>query len=300
MLPNFICPGEAKCGTTTLYNILKQHTDIYLPEAKEPFLFVMSEWEHKVKNYESKHYAGVSNESVIGDMTTWYLYPEYVPQRIYNTLGPDVKFVILLRNPVDRAFSHYLHRRRKGEETKKFEKAISLEKKRLAKSRYNMLHYSYLDRGYYSSHIKNYLKFFPAENFRYFLFEEFIGNPEKVAKEIFRFLDIDENQNIDYNIHSNKSYMIKRKYAIRLMSKRGGLAGKIRRILSRKLKNKLKERISKPSSNPVEKIDIKTAQSLMQQYTQEIHELEELIGRDLSIWIDKYDIDADKMKGKND
>ena len=131
-LPNFMCIGAAKSGTTSLYDILKQHSDIFLPSFKEPHFFdIPSVYQNGIEWYEKTYFQSVKNEKCIGDFSPTYLFDEHAPERILNDLGDNVKFIIILRNPVDRAYSHYLHSKRDEHENLSFKDALSLEKNRV-------------------------------------------------------------------------------------------------------------------------------------------------------------------------
>ena len=102
-LPNFICLGAAKSGTTTLYDILRQHPEIYISTFKEPHFFDIPEnYKNGIDWYE-KNYFKNADKRVIPEFTPSYFFDKESPKRIFNDLGDKVKFVVLLRHPVDRA-----------------------------------------------------------------------------------------------------------------------------------------------------------------------------------------------------
>ena len=95
-LPNFMCIGAAKCGTTSLYDILKQHTDVFIPSFKEPHFFDISTvYENGISWYEKTYFRGVKEEKCIGDFTPTYLFDKNAPQRISSNLGNNLKFIII-------------------------------------------------------------------------------------------------------------------------------------------------------------------------------------------------------------
>ena len=164
MLPNFICPGAAKAGTTSLFQVLNQHSEIYLPDVKETFFFWNNDFYKGKKWYEEKYYKNVVNEKIIGDITPLDMYFDYVPERIQKTLGSNIKIIFMLRNPANRAFSHYLMSLRQGFETKSFEEALNLESLRLKGSVEDQRFFSYSDRGFYGKQIALFQKIFKREN----------------------------------------------------------------------------------------------------------------------------------------
>lgn len=240
MLPNFICPGAAKSGTTTLFELLNQHPDIFLPEVKETFFFWNSDYYNGSEWYEKQYFDNVKNEKIIGDITPLDMYFDYIPKRIHDTLGANIKILFILRNPAERAFSHYLMSVRQRFESKSFEEAISLEENRLTNGELDdKRHFSYTDRGFYGKQIQNFLNYFSIENMHFVLFEEFVKRPEIITKEIFRFLHVEENININYRIHSNKGYTIKYIKLHNLLINVYNRYDLINRIFPKKLKNKI-------------------------------------------------------------
>ena len=146
-LPNFLCVGAQKAGTTTLYDILKQHPEICLPVEKETHFF----------NKEARYLKGVTwwlkrcfsnynNEKILGDITPEYLFFKKVPNRIFNTLGRDIKIIIIVRDPVARAYSQYLMSVTRGFEHLSFDDAIKIESTRIKDNKFNYNHFSYINR----------------------------------------------------------------------------------------------------------------------------------------------------------
>ena len=140
-LPDFIIPGAAKSGTTSLYQILNQHPDIFFPKSKkEPFYFSFGgekpnyedEQFNAIPVYQTDDYLNLYTEAddsqICGDASTSYLYlhEESIAnmKKLYGDDLAEVKVIIILRNPVDRAFSHYTYLVRNGFENRPFEEAI--------------------------------------------------------------------------------------------------------------------------------------------------------------------------------
>ena len=176
-LPNYMFIGAAKSATTTFFDILKKHEDIFVPKFKEPHFFNIDENYFKgIDWYKKTYFTDINNESVIVDFTPTYLYYKLCAERIFDSLGPNVKFVIILRNPVDRAYSHYNHSKRDGHEVSSFENAVKLENERIEKFRdkndfLSELRCSYISQGLYFEMISAYLKYFDLNNFFIINFE---------------------------------------------------------------------------------------------------------------------------------
>jgi len=226
-LPNFMVLGASKSATTTLYNILKNHDDIYAPSFKEPHFFnITNNFKKGLEWYEDTYYHSSDDYKAIIDFTPTYFYTPSCAQRIYESLGADMKFIIILRNPVDRAYSHYLHSKRDGYENKDFIDALISEKSRIDSSRQkddilSELRFSYLAQGDYYKMLTNYLKYYSLDNFLIINFESEIANGlELTSKRISDFLDIDLS-NLDLNLHSNKSGTSRFSFLQKLMMKNG-------------------------------------------------------------------------------
>jgi hypothetical protein len=104
---SFYCIGTQKAGTTTLHDILKTHSQIYLPENKEAHFFDRNDRFNKGINwYLNYFFSSVKNEKAIGSFTPEYIFFPKVAKRIYESLGTNIKFIVILRNPVERAISN--------------------------------------------------------------------------------------------------------------------------------------------------------------------------------------------------
>jgi len=296
MLPNFICPGAAKCGTSALYNLLKQHPDVFLSMPKEIHFFDRDvNYKKGISWYKTKYFSKVQNEKIIGEITPAYMYLDYVPERIFKCLGKDIKFIFMLRNPVDRAYSHYWHTYRNGQERETFIKAIEMEAERIKNSNNRAnIRYSYIDRGFYSEQIRRYLEYFPKNNMKFILFEDFIKDTSRVMKEIFHFLEIPVVNNINYNILKNEFRIYRNLLLVKFFNLPSikefirGIKNWLNSSLSlfnpEKSMNKLSYLIKyKPFKKPY--IKLETRKMLNDVYYDDIKKLEKLINEDLSLWI---------------
>ena len=225
-LPNFMCLGAAKSGTTTLFDVLRQHPDVYMPAFKEPHFFDIPEnYNNGIEWYE-KNYFKNANTKVVADFTPSYFFDKEAPKRIFESLGGKVKFVVILRNPVDRAYSHYLHSKRDDHEDLEFKEALTNESSRLNKYEENgdylsYLRQSYVSQGLYSEMLERYLEYFSLDNFIFIQFEEeFIKHREETIIKILNFLEID-NFDLRIDIKSNPASKEKSKTLKRIMKKRG-------------------------------------------------------------------------------
>ena len=204
-LPNFLIIGAQKAGTTSLYHYLEQHPQIYMSPEKEPGFF---DFEGEKPNFRGpgdcdtytqvttdlKSYCslfqGVSHEIAIGEATTWYLYSPKAPQRIKHYI-PDIKLIVILRNPVDRAYSAFMHAVRDSRETlTDFAQALDREKERIEKN-WEYL-WRYQDMGFYSVQLQRYFEQFDRSQIAIYLYEDLNAHPAALLKNMFQFLGVDD------------------------------------------------------------------------------------------------------------
>lgn len=292
-LPNFICVGAQKAGTSTLHNLLKQHPDICLPKEKETHFFINGEdkYAQGISWYSQYFFTHCQEEKMIGEISPGYLYMDYIPKRLCHDLGTDLKLIFLLRNPIQRAYSGYLMTKRIAADPLDFEEAIIQEAERIGKDEKSLKMYSYGSRGLYNKQIEEYLKYFPIENMFFIVFEtELIQNTKKTMQELCNFLDLspfsfqlDIQKNIAREAKSKK--LMHFLYADRFLS----LRKKLKYILpSKKLRNQIKFTIGRMNSKTIvkkENIKPDTIVKLKKYFYKDIKSLEKLIGKDLSHWL---------------
>ena len=197
--PNFFIVGAARCGTTSLWEYLRQHPDIYMPpviEQKEPSFFCdlygVEWWDFYLTLFE----AGKGKKR-IGEASTPYMSsPESASQ--IKAVVPDAKIIITLRNPVVRAYSLYKWMHHNGyEKLPSFREALDAEPKRkndeAFKTNNGQYYYNFLyfESGLYHDQVKRYLDLFPRNQIHISIFEEFIKEPLQGVQHLFRFLEVD-------------------------------------------------------------------------------------------------------------
>jgi len=290
-LPNYMFLGAAKSATTTYYDILKNHKEVFVPKFKEPHFFNFDKnFSKGIDWYSQTYFGNVSKEKAIIDFTPTYLYSNLCAERIFNCLGPKMKFVVILRNPVDRAYSHYNHSVRDGHEEKSFIDAINLEPKRIDKFKKNNdflseLRCSYISQGLYFNMLNSYLKYYSINDFLIINFdEEVIKNINKTKTKLSDFLNIDLTD-LDFNVHSNKSAKSKNKLIQTLINKDNILRKVLkffvpqmsRQILRNRIKN-----LNKKEFNYNLISDKKRKIIYDKYFSDDIKKLEEIIGRKMN------------------
>jgi len=229
LVPDFMIIGAQKAGTTSLYNYLSAHPSIAPIYIKEPhffdlyfnkgFLWYRSHFPTIAQKYYVNHFQ--KRAFITGEASPYYLPHPLAPTRVAMTL-PKVKLILVLRNPIDRAYSQYQHQvRQPGVEPLSFEEALDLEEERLAGEEQKMLenknyisfnhrHYSYLTRGRYIDQILIWMKFFPKDQFLILRSEDLYSNPAAVLEGTFAFLHVPhvalKEQREGYRQYNKASY----------------------------------------------------------------------------------------------
>ncbi len=173
-LPSFFVIGAQKAGTTTLHNWLIQQPDICLPVCKETQFFSSNDKYKLGIDWYIGQFPKRKRNSIIGEIDPDYLFFKETPCRI-STWIKSVKIIIIFRNPIDRAYSHYLMTVRRGYEKLQFDEALLAESERLSVQDdvFAMQHYSYMTRGKYFEQVKRYLDAFPNSEFLFVKFDDF-------------------------------------------------------------------------------------------------------------------------------
>jgi len=206
-LPDFYIAGTQKGGTTSLHFLLANHTQIYFPRSPQEIHFFDIESNYrKGASWLADFYSDAPKNAVTGLTSPFYMYLEHVPERIH-ALTPSVKFLFTLRNPVDRAYSHYWNSVRYGYESLSFEEAIANEPDRLASGLdFAKRHFSYIDRGRYKRQIERFETLFGKESTLVLSQDELRDSPMKVLDKCTVFLNItsinEESVFQDHKVHN--------------------------------------------------------------------------------------------------
>lgn len=211
--PNYIIIGTMKGGTTSLYSYLCMRPDVHPATAKEIHYF--DNHYHQGTSWYKTHFPMKKEMlpgQITGESSPYYLAHPCVPERIYRLL-PEVKLIVLLRNPVERAYSHYQHNRRLNREPLTFDKALESEDERIAGEEkkmsdnpkycsYNHPVFSYKRRGLYAEQLKRWLQYFPREQLLIIKSEDFFDNPKLITDQVCEFLGLKPYENGVYEKHN--------------------------------------------------------------------------------------------------
>ena len=302
MRPTFLIIGAAKSGTTSLYHYLRQHPDIFMPEVKEPRFFAYlddppamvgpgdaesNEAAGAVYTHEAYRalFAGAEEGQAVGEASVNYLYSETAPRRIAESL-PDAHLFAVLRNPIERAYSHYLHLLRSGREPlRDFEAALDAEEKRRNEGWEWSWHYTRM--GFYYEQLTRYLDHVDPDQLTVYLFDDFKADNLAVTQDIFRTIGVGDDFVPDESLTHEKTgvpisdwfqtFLLNPDHPFRRAS-RYILSDEMRTWGLKVLKNL---NLSKPPMEPA------VRERLAALYADDIHQLEALLGRDLSHWLDE-------------
>ncbi len=299
-LPNFFIIGAAKSGTSSLYMYLKQHPEIYMSPIKEPHYFSFDNVSkhtkgpgdpiHKaITNFDKYQslFDNVTTEKAIGEASTSYLYRPEAPIRIYEIL-PEAKFIAILRNPVDRAFSAYMHVvRDKRENTKNFSEALKLESKRIRDGWEPIWHFTAV--GYYFQQLSRYFNLFNKNQIKIILYDDLIQHQKNVISNIFQFLEVDNGflpvSNVHYNVSGKQKNSILFFLINQLLNKPNPIRWSARKLFSDVYRgnfaNMIKQINLRKQTIP---LDIKI--KLIKVFKDDILLLQNLIQQDLSHWLE--------------
>jgi hypothetical protein len=187
---DFILAGAQKSGTTALHYFLSRHPDITMGDQQEMHFFDNDPSFVSHVDYEQlhRHYPLLDQSTIAGDCTPSYFYHEPAAERIWK-YNPQIKLLIILRNPVDRAFAHWNMQRFKGREPLDFFDAVREEQTRIAGApSAEARRFAYVDRGFYGRQLARLFKLFPREQVKVVKFEEFNEKQPETLTSIFSFL----------------------------------------------------------------------------------------------------------------
>ncbi len=222
-LPDFMIIGAQKSGTGSLYAYLSQHPQL-LPSYKKEVHFFDGGLIPNIDNFEKgqawyrAHFPfrkNVSTHSRTFEASPSYIFSPLTPRRIFD-LVPEVKLIAVLRNPTERAISHYFHEKRKGRESMPIKEALQEEEKRLESVIDNkdyksniFIRHSYKGHGLYKRQIERFLKYFPWQQILVLNSEEFFSEPYNTLRQVFEFVGVDTGFKVKdltpRNVAKNKS-----------------------------------------------------------------------------------------------
>jgi hypothetical protein len=224
VLPDFIIIGAQRSGSTSLYNYLVKHPGV-VPGLMKEMHYFDTHFNKGISWYRSffplsstaqKLERSHQHKIITGESTPYYLFYPHAPRRMQSTI-PEIKLIVLLRNPVERAYSHYQHEVKLGLEDLPFGDAIEREKSELPgetskimkdENYHSFIHqnYSYLSRGIYIEQLEVWDKYFSMDNMLVLKSEDLFSKPGDVLDQACKFLGIKKHAFSEYQIHNSLPY----------------------------------------------------------------------------------------------
>ena len=301
-LPNFLIIGAAKAGTSALFHTLRQHPQVYMSPYKEPKFFAFESPEELTfkaadggsapvnftavlerSKYEQL-FDDARGELALGEASPQYLYVEKSPSRI-RALAPQMKLVVILRNPIERAYSSYLHLIRDGLEPLDFGAALDAEPERLAQN-YGFL-YRYTDMGFYTDQLARYDEAFPRDQLLVLLHDDLRSDPAATYRRLFQFLGVDDSFNPPTSEEPNRSGVPRNRALHRLLNPSATVKRRLWDAVPRPLAEPLLRMQTRVVNRNLERQPMPEPQRewLRDVFRDEITRLERRLETDLSHWI---------------
>lgn len=308
-MPNFIIIGAIKAGTTALYHYLKQHPQIYMSLTKETNFFALESLEvdfywpgsqeklsHNsikiiqayrnsmvtdIETYRAQ-FLEVADELAIGEASPCYLYSPKAAERIRQFI-PSAKLIVILRNPVDRAYSNFLHCIRDGlEPLTDFSQALEEENLRIQSNWW--WGFYYLNLGFYYIQLKRYFEIFNRSQIKVYLYEDLNTNPIGLLHKTFEFLSVDPTFVPDITTRHNATGIPRNKVLHALLTRSNLVKQGIKQYVPTQvyqpiLNNLMSQNLVKPQ------LALDLRRKLIGVYRNDIFKLQHLIQRDLSEWL---------------
>jgi hypothetical protein len=295
--PNFFIVGGPKCGTTAMVEFLRTHPEVFICEPKEPNFLADNMPDLKFVDSEIEYlnlFKNAAKAKIIGDASIFYMFSKIAIKNIFD-LNPDAKILVMLRNPLEMVPSfHQQILFTLDEDEKDFEKALekeSLRKENLHIPKHcrstKLLHYSEIAK--YGEQLENIYQFFPSEQVKILLFDDFKNNNRKCYLEVLKHLELDDDGRVDFP-RINEAKKAKNKIINRIVNRPPKFAKTLakfaRRILNRPrlgilntLDHMNRDKLDK---KPISK---KAKQKLIDIYISDIKKTEIILKTDLRFWV---------------
>lgn len=279
----------AKAGTTSLHDYLRQHPGLYLPFGKELHYFDAGDEEFRtgLEDY-LQHFRGAGDRPSGEATPSYFRNVDPVAPRmreLYEESPP--RFLLLFRDPVRRAYSHYLHNLSEGREASSFRSALAAEREDPDRSRAEWK--AYFGDGLYAETLEAWREHFPADRFLILLSSELRERTDAALREAFRFLGVDPSVEIDTDRRLNRTGERSSRLLGRLLAPLPfSLPSLVRRWAPRRLRllvDQLVRRLSTGNGSDRPSLDPELERELRERYAPHVRRLEEMIDRDLSDWL---------------
>lgn len=285
MKPNFLVVGAAKSGTTWLQLCLEEHPEVYVPLIKEVHFFSYPKQYAKGFEWYQSFFAQCDRESAVGEISPSYLVSSQAPQRIYD-FNPNMQIIAILRNPIQRAYSHYCMSLCSNLVTKDINRELSP----------NTTTNNLVAHGMYFDYINEYIKLFGAHNVKVLIYEDLVQNPKDFIQQIYAFLKVDsefEPSNLYKRSNQKKALPKYAKTFSWLQAgqewlKRNSIKGRAAiNYLRRSGYFKIVHRLNR-SDEEFPTLSPEIGKNLANFYQEDVIKTSQILDRDLSVWLEPY------------
>ncbi len=295
-LPTFSVVGAPKCGTTSLFHYLGQHPGIFLPRQKELHYFTYDILVSRVAGPGDDHvvryacatraeyeraFEPATTEPALGDVSPSYFEHPEVATRIRDELD-DPRVVILLRNPIERTYSQYMHLVRDTRETLTFCEALDAEPERVEDGWGNIWHYT--SNSFFADPLQTYLDTFGSERTKVILFRDFIQQPEETLSDLCGFLEVDPGWRFESTAVHNRSGRPRSRLLAAFATRPGPVVKRIVRALPEPLVRTAKQALSRANVREKAEMDPDSRERLRELFQEDVARVADLLERDLGFW----------------
>jgi hypothetical protein len=286
-VPNFFILGARRAGTASLAHYLGQHPSIKFTEPRDPTFFLRDElYQRGIDYYIRSFCQSVTQPRWLGEASSYFGYPHLVGPRLRTHYGDaPLKFIVLLREPVARAWSHYLARVHHGTEKRDFATALAEENNEALNSEAR-----YFADGRYTYLLKEWQAYYPLENFLFLLNEDLAVNPLAQIRRVFMWLGVDTTMPINVSERLNTARYSRSPRMVEFLNHPPAWLSSISKHVwpetwqRRRIRHQLRERFQS-AYGTLPPLDPAIANELRQRYRGEILALSKLLGRYLSHWL---------------
>ncbi len=295
-VPTFMIIGAARSGTTALYDLVRQHPQVFMSAIKEPNYFAFEgeklDWRgpgnefvnNSVARWEDylALFADAPEEAAKGEATPLYLWAPDAPRRIKARL-PDIKMIAVLRNPVEQAFSHYLYARAQMiEPLDSFDAALAAEPQRLADHWQPLFQYSSFPR--YGEQLARFYAEFPADQLKIFLYEDYRSDPKAMLRQIHQFIGVDPGFETNIEVETNMGGHPRHAWLQNLVMRPNPLASLAALVIPQSARRTIRDMVSRRNLSR-ETMSRAARALLIERLQEDIVQLQEIIKRDVSHWL---------------
>ncbi|MFN7994633.1 MAG: sulfotransferase [Bryobacteraceae bacterium] len=312
-VPNFFVVGAPKAGTTSLYHYLDQHPEIFMSPIKEPNYFasevrienfapelrmaaerdlqalriyldgeitekrfggIVSDWEDYVRLFRN-----AKEERAIGEASVIYLWSETSARNIQERL-PDARIIMILRNPIDVAFSQYWHAVEAGAQRDSFRHAIESCVK--YRERWLNVLNPFLQTGLYSAQVKRYLERFPPDRIRIYDYQAYSASPAPLLQDLFGFLGVDTAFRPDFSIRHLQP-RTPHSVSVNYVLKKSGVWERLKKLCPEFLRPYARAAAYRQHVGPT--MDPNDRRYLADYYREDVRKLSALLDRDFTFWL---------------